>query len=119
VACYDAAYIQFMADTVPDPQSVLTLSRGGRDARSSVELLLRAQDGDEAARDELCARYLPRLRRWAHSRLPVWAREHLDTDDIVQDTLMRSVRQLEGFTPHHERRPSSPSRPRTAPPASA
>jgi RNA polymerase sigma-70 factor, ECF subfamily len=34
--------------------------------------------------------------------LPVWAREHLDTEDIVQDTLMRSVRRIDTFTPHHE-----------------
>jgi RNA polymerase sigma-70 factor (ECF subfamily) len=73
------------------------------DAQSSSALLLRARDGDEDACNELCARYLPRLRRWAHGRLPIWAREHLDTEDIVQDTLMQSVRQLGAFTPQHER----------------
>jgi RNA polymerase sigma-70 factor (ECF subfamily) len=70
---------------------------------SSFALLLRARGGDEAARNELCTRYLPRLRRWAHGRLPVWARDHLDTEDIVQDTLMQSVKRLEAFTPEHER----------------
>jgi RNA polymerase sigma-70 factor (ECF subfamily) len=74
----------------------------GADADSSFALLLRARGGDEWARNELCGRYLPRLRRWAHGRLPVWAREHLDTEDIVQDTLLQSVRQLESFTPQHE-----------------
>src|SRR6476659_2577737 len=69
---------------------------------ASLALLLRARAGDEAARNELCARYLPRLRRWAHGRLPVWAREHLDTEDIVQDALMRSVGRIESFTPEHE-----------------
>jgi RNA polymerase sigma-70 factor (ECF subfamily) len=72
------------------------------DVTSSFTLLLRAREGDEVARNELCARYLPRLRRWAHGRLPLWAREHLDTEDIVQDTLMRSVRRIESFTPEHE-----------------
>jgi RNA polymerase sigma-70 factor (ECF subfamily) len=72
------------------------------DVTSSFALLLRAREGDEVARNELCARYLPRLRRWAHGRLPVWAREHLDTEDIVQDTLMRSVNRIESFTPEHE-----------------
>jgi RNA polymerase sigma-70 factor, ECF subfamily len=72
------------------------------DVTSSFALLLRARQGDEVARNELCARYLPRLRRWAHGRLPVWAREHLDTEDIVQDTLMRSVRRIDTFTPQHE-----------------
>lgn len=69
---------------------------------TSFALVLRARQGDEAARNELCARYLPRLRRWAHGRLPVWAREHLDTEDLVQDTLMNSVRRLQEFTPEHE-----------------
>ena len=73
------------------------------DAHSSFALLLRAREGDEEACNELCARYLPRLRRWAHGRLPGWAREHLDTEDIIQDTLMQSVRKLDGFAPRHER----------------
>lgn len=76
---------------------------GVTNAASSLTLIVRAREGDETARDELCARYLPRLRRWAHGRLPVWARDHLDTEDIVQDTLWQSVKQLQGFTPAHER----------------
>jgi RNA polymerase sigma-70 factor (ECF subfamily) len=73
------------------------------EVHSSSALIMRARDGDVDACNELCARYLPRLRRWAHGRLPPWAREHLDTEDIVQDTLMQSVRQLDVFTPHHDR----------------
>lgn len=69
---------------------------------SSMTLLLRAQQGDERARNELCARYLPRLRRWAHGRLPGWARDHLDTEDIVQDTLLHSISKIDGFAPQHE-----------------
>ena len=85
----------------PSPSVPTGLSPDAQ-ATSSVALLLRAREGDEAARNELCARYLPRLRRWAHGRLPVWARGHLDTEDIVQDTLMKSVRRLEAFTPEHD-----------------
>jgi RNA polymerase sigma factor (sigma-70 family) len=81
---------------------VLASAFAGVDASSSFALLLRARGGDEVARNELCARYLPRLRRWAHGRLPVWAREHLDTEDIVQDALMKSVRRLDTFAPEHE-----------------
>jgi RNA polymerase sigma factor (sigma-70 family) len=80
-----------------------TATIGEHDPASSISLLLRAQNGDEAARNELCARYLPRLRHWAHGRLPDWARDHLDTEDIVQDTLMQSVRRLNAFTPEHDR----------------
>ena len=71
-------------------------------ADSSSALLLRARAGDEHARNELFTRYLPRLRRWAHGRLPGWARDHLDTEDIVQDTLLQSLGRLEAFTPRHQ-----------------
>lgn len=91
-----------MADKAAGSFTTLTSTIVG-DLNSSLALLLRAQSGDEAARNELCARYLPRLRRWAHGRLPIWAREHLDTEDLVQDTLLQSVRRLEGFSPRHER----------------
>jgi RNA polymerase sigma-70 factor, ECF subfamily len=73
-----------------------------RAANSSLMLVLRAQNGDEVAREELCARYLPRLRRWAHGRMPGWARQHLDTEDIVQETLLRSIGQLDGFSANHD-----------------
>ena len=42
-------------------------------------------------------RYLPRLSRWASGRLPRWARDLSDTDDLVQDTLIRSVANLGHF----------------------
>jgi RNA polymerase sigma-70 factor, ECF subfamily len=91
-----------MADS-PSRSLTATATIGGYSASSSVSLLLRAKGGDEAARNELCARYLPRLRHWAHGRLPDWARAHLDTEDIVQDTLMQSVRRLDAFSPEHDR----------------
>src|SRR3954470_15577600 len=87
----------------PSRSLTATATVDGNNASSSVALLLRAQKGDEAARNELCARYLPRLRHWAHGRLPDWARDHLETEDIVQDTLMQSVRRLDAFIPEHDR----------------
>ena len=66
-------------------------------ADSSVALLARVRDGDKAALDELLARYVPRLRRWAHGRLPVWARGLADTSDVVQETLVRTFTRLETF----------------------
>ncbi len=86
---------------VPEPAGVGVPQNG--EVHSSSALIMRAREGDQEACNELCVRYLPRLRRWAHGRLPIWAREHLDTEDIVQDTLMQSVRQLNAFTPQHER----------------
>jgi RNA polymerase sigma-70 factor (ECF subfamily) len=60
-------------------------------------LLQRAQAGDSLALDRLCRRYLPRLRRWATGRLPAKARGYLDTDDLVQDTLIRALHRFPSF----------------------
>ena len=60
-----------------------------------MHLLMRAQGGDSVALDDLVARYLPRLRRWASGRLPVGARDLLDTDDIVQDSMLATLRNLD------------------------
>lgn len=68
---------------------------------ASFDLLSRARGGDETALNDLFTRYLPRLRKWAHGRLPGWARGPLDTQDIVQDTLTSVIPRLESFEPHH------------------
>jgi RNA polymerase sigma factor (sigma-70 family) len=69
---------------------------------SSWTILRRAQAGDTDALNELCARYLPRLQRWAHGRLPERTRHALDTHDLVQDTLIHVVQRLRAFEPRHE-----------------
>jgi len=71
-------------------------------ATSSLTLLEQARNGDRSALDRLLQRYLPRLTRWASGRLPRWARDMSDTDDLVQDTLVRSVKNLPQFTPQGE-----------------
>ncbi len=68
----------------------------------SVGLLRRAQDGDTCALDALVQRYLPRVRRWATRRLPPHARGLLDTDDLVQETLARTVHNVGHLEPRHE-----------------
>ena len=60
-------------------------------------LLERIRQGDSASLNRLMDRYLPRLSRWASGRLPRWARDLSDTDDLVQDTLIRSVNNLTHF----------------------
>jgi RNA polymerase sigma-70 factor (ECF subfamily) len=69
---------------------------------SSLVLLDRARAGDRAALERLLARYLPVLTRWSRGRLPVWARDIVDTQDLVQDALMNTVTHLCGFIPQHE-----------------
>ncbi|HEU4891705.1 MAG TPA: sigma-70 family RNA polymerase sigma factor [Vicinamibacterales bacterium] len=62
---------------------------------ASALLLQRAQAGDGAALASLVSLYLPRLRRWATGRLPAAARTLLDTEDVVQETVIAAVRQLD------------------------
>jgi RNA polymerase sigma factor (sigma-70 family) len=64
---------------------------------SSLTLLERAQAGDRVALDSLVARYLPRLQRWATGRLPRWARDIADTQDLVQETLFQTFKRIERF----------------------
>jgi len=72
------------------------------DGESSAELLRRAQAGDQRALESLCERHLPRLQRWAHGRLPAWARDLLDSDDLVQDTLLKTLSKMDNFAPRHD-----------------
>jgi RNA polymerase sigma-70 factor (ECF subfamily) len=75
-------------------------------AQPSVEstsvLLARVRAGDAAARERLVARYLPLLRRWAHGRLPGYARGAIDTDDLVQNTMLRALDRVGEFEPRRE-----------------
>jgi RNA polymerase sigma factor (sigma-70 family) len=71
-------------------------------AMASIELLSRARSGDEKALNDLCARYLPRLQKWAHGRLPSWARGAIDTHDLVQDAIAQVIQRLGSFEPRHD-----------------
>ncbi|HET9253210.1 MAG TPA: sigma-70 family RNA polymerase sigma factor [Candidatus Eisenbacteria bacterium] len=62
--------------------------------RITGELVERAKRGDRSALDTLMERYQPRLVRWASGRLPSYARSLLDTSDLVQETLIRTVERL-------------------------
>jgi RNA polymerase sigma-70 factor (ECF subfamily) len=68
---------------------------------STVELLDLARSGDNSALDRLFARYGPRLKRWAHGRLPHYARSLVDTDDLVQQSLLKTVRNFDRFEVVH------------------
>src|SRR5687767_3598962 len=64
---------------------------------STLSLLARARAGDPDALDDLFARYLPMLSRWARGRLPLWVRDASDTQDLVQDTLLQTFKKIDGF----------------------
>lgn len=81
-----------------------TPQESGRTDPATVEsstrsLVLRAQGGERDAIERLYERYLPRLRRWARGRLPMRARGALDTEDLVQDVLMRTFHRLGELRP--------------------
>ena len=66
---------------------------------TSYQLLESARDGDTEAMDSLFRRYLVPLRRWTRGRLPSWARDGMDTDDLVQETLLNTLAHLHHFEP--------------------
>ena len=55
-----------------------------------------------SALDRLFKRYLPSLHRWAHGRIPRWARNSVDTADVVQETVLQTIRNLGSFEPQRE-----------------
>jgi RNA polymerase sigma-70 factor (ECF subfamily) len=76
----------------------LDVSRSG-EAESTFHLIERARSGDQEALERLFARHLKPLQRWARGRLPQWARDLADTDDLVQDTLVQTFKRIEHFEP--------------------
>jgi RNA polymerase sigma-70 factor (ECF subfamily) len=73
-------------------------SRSG-EAESTFHLIERARAGDQEAMERLFARHLKPLQRWTRNRLPKWARDLADTDDLVQDTLVQTFKRIEDFEP--------------------
>lgn len=84
-----------MADDRTDDTTILLSDQ------PTVELIIRAREGDSAAIDAILQRCLPPLKRWAHGRLPAAARGHLDTSDLVQDAAMNAIARLDTFEPRH------------------
>ena len=57
----------------------------------------RIRRGDADAIGVLYARYFDALRHWARGRMPKWVRSAVDTVDIVQDTLLRTLQRIDTF----------------------
>lgn len=72
------------------------------DLESTATLLDLVRQGDKAARERLASRYIHVLKRLAHGRLPGRARDLLDTDDLVQVTVIRALDHVEAFEPRRE-----------------
>ena len=76
-------------------------SRPATPVETTIELLARARQGDHAAIERLFARHLGPLQRFARGRLPRWARDLADTDDLVQDTLLQTFKRWTTFESRH------------------
>jgi RNA polymerase sigma-70 factor, ECF subfamily len=68
---------------------------------STIDLLERFKQGDDEAVNLLVERSLPPLKRWARGRLPQWARHTDDTQDLVQDAIVRALPRLKTFEAKH------------------
>ncbi len=64
---------------------------------STLTLLARARQGDRAALGMIAERYQVALKRFARGRLPAAARGLVETDDVVQAALMKSLPRLGDF----------------------
>jgi RNA polymerase sigma factor (sigma-70 family) len=86
-------------DHPPSSKPATLGATGPGDPESTFELIKRARAGDAEAVERLFARHLKPLQRWASGRLPKWARDLADTDDLVQDTLLRTFKRIGEFEP--------------------
>jgi RNA polymerase sigma factor (sigma-70 family) len=68
---------------------------------STIDLLERFKHGDDQAVTLLVERSLPPLYRWARGRLPLYAGGLADTQDLVQDAVIRALPRLKTFEARH------------------
>ena len=92
--------------TRPPDEGVPDRPAGGRadvllSDEPTIEHVVRALEGNRDAVEALLQRCIPRLKRWAHGRLPAAARGSLDTGDLVQETVLHVLRRLDHFEPRH------------------
>ena len=73
----------------------------GRVEHGTSTLLARAVRRDASAVSRLFGRMRHSIERWAHGRLPRWARARLDTGDLVQEAFLRILPRLHRFEPRH------------------
>jgi len=85
------------AGRLPEPDSTHPLT-----SEATVDLLELVKQGDQVALDRLLKRCMPALRKWAHGRLPQFARGMQDTADLVQDAVFVAMSRLDVFEARHQ-----------------
>ena len=91
--------VRMARKTFGDASRRETGQRPASESESTIDLLRLARSGDNAALGRLFARYMAPLKRWAHGRLPHWARDLRDTDDLVQESVLQTLKQVHRFEP--------------------
>ena len=83
---------------IPEPPGDGSMSEIPSESLESTSALIqRAREGDKASLERLIERHVGPLRRYVTGRLPRWARDLADTDDLVQDTLLRTFSRIDAF----------------------
>jgi RNA polymerase sigma-70 factor (ECF subfamily) len=77
-------------------------SGSASDDESTQDLLARARLGDANALNALLTKITPALTRWAHGRLPRYARSMTDTMDLVQESIAAVSRRIDTMNVRHE-----------------
>lgn len=60
-------------------------------------VVARAQSGDRAAARTLLERAVPLVKRWAHGRVPAYVRHEANTEDVLHDAVIGTLRGLSRF----------------------
>jgi RNA polymerase sigma factor (sigma-70 family) len=74
-----------------------SVSDGDPSWDSTILVLSRAQDGDRSAVRILIERAVPPLRRWTHGRIPPYGRGAVNTEDLVQDAVLHTLKRIRTF----------------------
>lgn len=93
-----------MSDSRPDagPPPEAAVAAASHATLTTLDLLVRARAGNPEALNDLCARYHARLSRWAHGRLPRHSRSLLETADLVQEAIVRTVQRFDRLELAHD-----------------
>jgi RNA polymerase sigma-70 factor (ECF subfamily) len=76
-------------------------SRPPDELSSTIDLLERYKRGDDEAIARLVERSIPPLRRWSRGRLPQFARTWAETQDLVQNAVLKALPRLKTFEATH------------------
>jgi RNA polymerase sigma-70 factor, ECF subfamily len=61
---------------------------------STIHILERARQGDRSAIQVLIERASPAVRRWARGRVPHYVRSEANTEDVMQDVVFRTLKNI-------------------------